>query len=196
MAMAYFDQLSSPALGWIQERILKAHYYISEHVIRFIVNGKISIWEIEAALESGTIVEVRSNRQKRECCLVRGRTKDTIISVLCAKCNDGRLAILLIYMATPPRWDEFDRVEIEEDEFMSDQNNRCFFCGGEIKSIVVGNFDYRLDGELFVVKNVPAGLCLECDEKYVSAHTAKKINQLVESGTFKGTERVRVVSYQ
>lgn len=194
--MAYINQLSAPALGWIQEKILKARYYISEHVIRFIVNGKISIWEIEAAIDSGIIVEVRSNRLKQECSLVRGRTKDNIVSVLCAKCNDGRLAILLIYVATPPRWEEFDRVQIEEDQVMPDQNNRCFFCGGEIKSIVVGNFDYRLEGELFVVKNVPAGLCLECGEKYVSAHTAKKINQLVESGNFKGTERVRVVAYQ
>lgn len=194
--MAYINQLSAPALGWIQEKILKARYYISEHVIRFIVNGKISIWEIEAAIDSGIIVEVRSNRLKQECSLVRGRTKDNIVWVLCAKCNDGRLAILLIYVATPPRWEEFDRVQIEEDQVMPDQNNRCFFCGGEIKSIVVGNFDYRLEGELFVVKNVPAGLCLECGEKYVSAHTAKKINQLVESGNFKGTERVRVVAYQ
>lgn len=62
---------------------------------------------------------------------------------------------------------------------MIDANRKCFFCGEKIKDITVGNFDYRLEGKLYVVKDVPAGLCLGCGEKYVSAKTAERIESLV-----------------
>ena len=68
-----------------------------------------------------------------------------------------------------------------------------FFCGGELKSITYASFDYRLEGELYVVNNVDAHLCVQCGEKYISPDTAKKINELVAAGNFSGTEKVHVV---
>lgn len=78
---------------------------------------------------------------------------------------------------------------------MDAKRRRCFFCGGDIKPIVVGNFDYRLDGELFVVKNVPAGLCLTCGEKYVESNVAREINTRVKRGEYSSEDKVRVVVY-
>ena len=78
---------------------------------------------------------------------------------------------------------------------MDEKQQTCYFCGGKIKNITVGNFDYRLEGLLYVIKNVPAGLCLQCGEKYVTAETAKKINQLVDDGNYLGIEEVRVLEY-
>ncbi len=75
---------------------------------------------------------------------------------------------------------------------MSNPFSQCFFCGGQVDSITIGNFDYRLEGQLYVIKGTPAGLCLQCGEKYVTADTAKKINALIEAGDFSGTEEVRV----
>lgn len=59
----------------------------------------------------------------------------------------------------------------------------------------MGNFDHRLEGKLYVVKNVPGGLCQECGEKYVSAHTAERLNALVLRKDADGTEVVRVLNY-
>ena len=73
--------------------------------------------------------------------------------------------------------------------------HKCFFCGGDIDSITVGNFDYRLEGKLYVIKDTPAGLCLQCGEKYVTAETAQRINALIEAGKFSGTDVVRVMAY-
>jgi YgiT-type zinc finger domain-containing protein len=78
---------------------------------------------------------------------------------------------------------------------MENPFRKCFFCGGDVDAITIGNFDYRLEGKLYVIKNTPAGLCLQCGEKYVTANTAKKINALIEAGGFSGTETVRVMEY-
>ncbi len=78
---------------------------------------------------------------------------------------------------------------------MSEKIKSCFFCGGEIKDITVGNFDYRLEGQLYVIKKVPAGLCQQCGEKYVETEVARTMNALIEEERFSGTEDVRVIEY-
>jgi len=44
----------------------------------------------------------------------------------------------------------------------------CSFCGGEVKGDKV-ELDYRYKGDLFVFQNVPAGVCQQCGEKYLTA---------------------------
>ena len=78
---------------------------------------------------------------------------------------------------------------------MENTYGTCFFCGGNIKAVTVGNFDYRLEGQLYVIKNTPAGLCLECGEKYITAQSAEQINTLINEGTFSGSEEVHVLSF-
>ena len=79
---------------------------------------------------------------------------------------------------------------------MADALRNCFFCNGKIESITVGNFDYRLEGKLYVIKDVPAGLCDQCGEKYVSAEVAEKINKLIDRHAFVETENVQVLRYE
>ena len=74
--------------------------------------------------------------------------------------------------------------------------NHCFFCGGNLEQVKVGNFDYRLEGQLYVVKGIPAGLCVQCGEKYITAQASKKINALIEQGNFAKTEEVFVLEYE
>ena len=45
------------------------------------------------------------------------------------------------------------------------------------------------------IKGIPAGLCIQCGEKYISAQTAQKINELIEQGKFCETEKVLVLDY-
>jgi YgiT-type zinc finger domain-containing protein len=79
---------------------------------------------------------------------------------------------------------------------MSDTIRKCYFCAGELENIVVGNFDYRLEGNLYVIKQVPASLCLQCGEKYVSGETARKIDMQIAEGNYSGTEIVRVLEFR
>ena len=78
---------------------------------------------------------------------------------------------------------------------MSEPLQECFFCGGEIKQITVGNFDYRLEGLLYVIKRVPAGLCQQCGEKYIEADVGRKINALIAQKQFTCVEQVDVIEY-
>jgi YgiT-type zinc finger domain-containing protein len=83
-----------------------------------------------------------------------------------------------------------------ESKYMENPFRKCFFRGGDVDTITVGNFDYRLEGKRYVIKDTPAGLCLQCGEKYVTADTARKINALIASGNFAGTEEVRVLAFE
>lgn len=56
----------------------------------------------------------------------------------------------------------------------------CYFCKGttEIKNIDV---DFRWEGKLSVIKDVPVEVCTQCGERYYSAEISKKIDELVQS---------------
>jgi len=56
----------------------------------------------------------------------------------------------------------------------------CYFCKGttEIKNVDV---DFRWEGKLSVIKDVPVEVCTQCGERYYSAETSKKIDELVQS---------------
>ena len=56
----------------------------------------------------------------------------------------------------------------------------CSFCGGEVKEDKV-ELDYRYQEELFIFQNVPAGVCQQCGEKYLSAKVAKEIEHRIQT---------------
>jgi len=56
----------------------------------------------------------------------------------------------------------------------------CSFCGGEVKEDKV-ELDYRYQGRLFIFQNVPAGVCQQCGEKYLTAKVAKEIEQKIRT---------------
>lgn len=56
----------------------------------------------------------------------------------------------------------------------------CSFCGGAVKSEKV-ELDYRYKGKLYVFQDVPAGVCLQCGEKYLTAKVAKEIEHRIRA---------------
>lgn len=56
----------------------------------------------------------------------------------------------------------------------------CSFCGGEVKEHRV-ELDYRYKGKLFIFQNVPAGVCQQCGEKYLTAKIAKEIERRIQT---------------
>jgi YgiT-type zinc finger domain-containing protein len=52
----------------------------------------------------------------------------------------------------------------------------CTFCGGEVDERLI-DYDYRRKGHLLVFRNVPAGVCCQCGEKYFQPDVLKKMDQ-------------------
>lgn len=63
---------------------------------------------------------------------------------------------------------------------MSHQYADCSLCGGAVEPQVV-ELDYRYKGELYIMRDVPAGVCQQCGEKYLTAKIAKEIEKLITS---------------
>lgn len=57
--------------------------------------------------------------------------------------------------------------------------NKCYFCKGktELKNVDV---DFRWGDKLYVVRNVPVEVCIQCGERYYSARVSKKLDNLVK----------------
>lgn len=181
-------------MGWIKKRVASSHYIISEHVIRFIMAEKVSIQEIEGGLLQGKIIEIHRHPVRGSSFLVLGYPDSRPVHVMCASREDGWLLIIFAYVPSPPIWED-PMHRREGGMIMEDDSRKCFFCGGDIKDITVGNFDYRLEGQLYVVKKVPAGLCVQCGEKYITAESARKLNEKIAERKYSGTESVFVLEF-
>lgn len=59
-------------------------------------------------------------------------------------------------------------------------NNDCIYCGGEVLERLE-RLDYRYHGQLFIIENVPLGVCIQCGEKFLSAGVSKKLEKAVTS---------------
>lgn len=176
---------------WAQTR----RYVLSEHVIRALMSGAVSVPEIEAVLRGGRVIEEHRHIGRAPAYLFCGVVQGKPVHVVAAAGDDDHLVASFAYVPSPPLWlDPRHRAPRHDRGDMTPI--RCFFCGGDIKSVTVGNFDYRLEGKLYVIKRVPAGLCLQCGEKYVDADASRRLNELIAAQRFTATEQVRVIEYQ
>jgi YgiT-type zinc finger domain-containing protein len=58
--------------------------------------------------------------------------------------------------------------------------DRCYFCKAKVAQQRV-TIDYRWGDTLVVVKDVPAGVCEQCREKYLSSSVYKELERLAKS---------------
>jgi YgiT-type zinc finger domain-containing protein len=57
---------------------------------------------------------------------------------------------------------------------------KCYFCKAEVIDQLV-TIDYRWGDDLMVVKDVPAGVCQQCGEKYLSGEVYKELEKLAKN---------------
>jgi len=57
---------------------------------------------------------------------------------------------------------------------------RCFFCKGRIVEQKV-SVDFRWGAELVVIEDVPAEVCQQCGEKYISPEVYKEMENLAKT---------------
>ena len=186
----------APKIEWIREKIQASDYHISEHIVRNFMAKEVTIKEIEDAVTNGKILEIHRHPSRGAGALVLGYAGEKPIHVMCADDQHGWLLILFAYVPCSRMWKDPANRADQGGKRMGEKLNKCFFCGGMIEQIKVGNFDYRLEGQLYVIKDIPAGLCVQCGEKYITAQASKKINSMIEDDSFVGTEDVFVLKYE
>lgn len=184
-------------MEWFGSRVLKSRYTLSEHVIRFLVAGKVSIQGIETVLMTGNILEEHRNLMRATSYLITGETTDrNPLHLVCAEDVHHCLVILFAYVPVPPVWVSPTRRTFPGEDKMTESVGLCFFCGGDLVEITIGNYYYRYEGQLIVVKKLPATLCQQCGEKYLGADVGRKLNAQIDEKKFSGTEVANVIDYE
>jgi YgiT-type zinc finger domain-containing protein len=176
--------------------VLESRYLMSEHVVRLLAVGKISVREIETVLLTGSVLEEHRNPMRVPCYLTYGESDGKPVHVVCTDGLNNRLVILFAYVPTMPIWASPTRRSGLGGITMTEPVGTCFFCGGKMVEIIVGNYYYRHEGRMCVVKNLPATLCQQCGEKYIQADVGKKLNALIDGEKYSGTEEANVINYQ
>ena len=58
--------------------------------------------------------------------------------------------------------------------------DKCYFCKAKVVQQQV-TIDYRWGDNLVVIKDVPAGVCQQCGEKYLESSVYKELERLSKS---------------
>ena len=179
-----------------RQSVRDSRYMLSEHVVRSLMSGGVGVADIEAAVLDGQVIEVHSHGQRGVSYLVAVLRPRGPVHVMCSAGAGGWLVVSFAYVPAQPVWATPGRRNQKGERSMNEAFTHCFFCAGEIKKVTVGSFDYRKEGRLYVIKRVPAGLCLECGEKYVTPDVGKQMDKMIEKGQFTATEAVAVIEFQ
>lgn len=68
--------------------------------------------------------------------------------------------------------------------------NKCSVCKSRLRQQKI-NFSQELEGKVYVVSDVPALICPQCGEQYLSANTVDKIQEVIEKGEQKKLKPVQ-----
>lgn len=63
---------------------------------------------------------------------------------------------------------------------MTKKYSNCFYCGGEVEEQQMPR-EFRWQDKLFVLENVPVGVCRQCGEKFVKPEVAKTIDRILQA---------------
>jgi YgiT-type zinc finger domain-containing protein len=55
----------------------------------------------------------------------------------------------------------------------------CFFCGGSVAENVLPR-ELRWKGQLYIIEDVPIGVCSQCGEKFLKPEVAKAIDRVLK----------------
>lgn len=183
-------------MAWIREKAAQDTYYQSEHMVRYLTQGLFSLAQIKTCLVSGKILETHSHPLRKDAWLILGHTEEGPVHIACTKDDDNNLIVLYAYRPQLPTWEDERTRTKRNDQSMEAAVKKCFFCNSDIEPVTVGNFDFRWEGDLYVIKKVPAGLCVQCGEKYVTAKVSEKIVKKIAQEQSVTRDSVLVFEYE
>ena len=73
---------------------------------------------------------------------------------------------------------------------------KCYFCKGKVVQKKI-TLDFRWGEDLVVIKDVPAGVCQQCGEKYIESFVYKELESMAKSkGQVTDTIKVDVLDFE
>ena len=73
---------------------------------------------------------------------------------------------------------------------------KCYFCKGKVVQKKI-TLDFRWGEDLVVIKDVPAGVCQQCGEKYIESSVYKDLESMAKSkGQVTDTIKVDVLDFE
>ena len=73
----------------------------------------------------------------------------------------------------------FEEMQITFERGGSNVKNICVFCGGDICKDIVMVVNER-KGKVFIIENVPAGVCTQCGEREYDADVVSKLETIID----------------
>ncbi len=178
---------------WRQSILDHSRYLLSEHILRDLLWGGRDLATLKAVFARGRIIEEHRSDHRRPVFLICGILKGHPTHLLISLRPDHHVVMVASYTPQMPLWRTPNQRAVGVDEMDTEVN--CFFCNAPTQEIVVGNFDYRIENVLHVVKNVPARLCQQCGEKYVAPAVAERISTLISGARPQTQEAIQVFDY-
>ncbi len=62
---------------------------------------------------------------------------------------------------------------------MGNKYSDCFYCGGNVEEQFLPR-EIRIDSNLFIIENVPMGVCVQCGEKVLKPEVAESIDRIIK----------------
>ena len=76
---------------------------------------------------------------------------------------------------------------------MNKKYSDCFYCGGLVEEKFITR-EIKWKGQLFIVENVPVGVCTQCREKVIKPNVAKTIDSIIQQ-QLKPIKNIKVPVY-
>ncbi len=73
------------------------------------------------------------------------------------------------------------------------KSERCYFCGGPLE-MKMATIPFVVESSVVVVKEIPAKVCVQCDEPVMESAVAASVDRLLKQAYQAGFE-VSVVTY-
>lgn len=70
--------------------------------------------------------------------------------------------------------------------------NKCSVCKTKLEARMI-TYTQELNGKVYVVSGVPASVCLQCGEQYLSPNTVDRIQEVIEKGEQKKLKPIQQI---
>ena len=70
----------------------------------------------------------------------------------------------------------------------------CIYCGGQVTEQCLAR-EIRWKGQLYLIEDVPMGVCGQCGEKFLKPPVAKALDELLEKGSPTKKVEIPVLAY-
>ena len=157
----------------IQNYIGRQDFKITDHAFEKMRAEYLTFQNIIAGIMNGEIIEEYPFEYPLPACLINGNTETAEPIYICISLPP-LVKIITVYRPDPVKWlDNFQKRK------GGNMKNICVFCKGDIHEQMVTVIK-EYEGDVFIIENVPAGVCTQCGEREYSATVASKLELILK----------------